>query len=98
MSALNNHVILSHIDTPARLLFWPVGQVILCILPIMFGIIIDQFLVGASMSVFVMIGLKFFNKRFGKGRFNAISYWYLPTSKRLIALGIPPSHVRLWIR
>ncbi len=98
MSDLNNHVILSHIDTPARLLFWPVGQVALCIVPVFFGVIIEQFLVGAGMCVLVMIGLKIFNKKFGKGRFNAISYWYLPTSRRLINMRIPPSHVRLWVR
>ncbi len=96
MSELNNHVILSHIDSPARILFWPVGQFAICVIPLCLGMVLDYFIIGVSMSVAVMLGFKVFNKMFGKNRFQAITYWYLPTSKRLRGMKIPPSHVRVW--
>ena len=96
MSELNNHVILSHIDSPARILFWPVGQFAICSVPICLGMVLDYFILGLGMGVIVMFGFKIFNKRFGKKRFQAITYWYLPTSKRLNGMRIPPSHVRVW--
>lgn len=98
MASLNNHVILSHIDKPVRILFWPVRQFFVCTLPLGIGMTVDHLSIGAVMSFLVIVTFKIFNKRFGKGRFSAISYWYLPTSKRLENLGIPPSHVRFWCK
>ena len=98
MVTLNNHVILSHIDSPVRILFWPAGQFFACTIPLAVGMTVNHFVIGAAMSVLVIISFKFFNKRFGKSRFHAISYWYLPTPQRLVKLRIPPSHVRLWVK
>lgn len=98
MSELNNHVILSHIDSPARILFWPVEEFAICVVPLCLGMVLDYLTVGGIMSVIVMIGFRVFNKRFGKKRFQAITYWYLPTSRRLKSLRISPSHVRIWGR
>ena len=98
MYELNNHVILSHIDSPARILFWAVGQFVICVIPLCLGMVFDYFIIGVSMSIAVMLGFKIFNKTFGRKRFQAIAYWYLPTSERLRNMRIPPSHVRMWGR
>jgi type IV conjugative transfer system protein TraL len=98
MTQLNNHVILGHIDKPVRILFWPAGQFFMCILPLLAGFVLDHALAGLLMFLITALFFKMFNKRFGKGQFQAVLYWYLPTSKRLVRLGIPPSHVRIWLR
>ena len=98
MSPLNNHVILSHIDSPVRILFWPASQFFACTIPLAIGMTIDHLIIGLVMSLLVIIFFKVFNKTFGKVRFRAITYWYLPTPSRMVKLGVPPSHIRVWYR
>lgn len=98
MTQINNHVILSHIDTPIRILFWPASHVAICTIPIGIGMVVDNLMIGFCMSFVTVYCLKKINKIFGRGRLRSILYWHLPTSKNLIAKGLPPSYVRYWIR
>ncbi len=98
MYQINNHVILSHIDSPARILIWPANQVLTCSVPFAMGMITEQITAGVVLSIIASFAFKYFNKRFGRGKLRSILYWYLPTAKRLIKNGVPPSHVRYWIR
>lgn len=98
MSEINDHVILGHIDTPARILFWPANQVAACAIPLGLGMATDNILAGLIVSCIVVNGFKYFNKRFGKGRLRSMMYWRLPTSDKLIRSGLPPSHTRYWFR
>ena len=95
---INNHVILNHIDKPSRFLFWSVDQVIVCLCPFFAGMIIDHIVLGIVFSVIASVGFKIFKKKFGKSKVRSILYWHLPTSERLVNKGLPPSHVRLWIK
>lgn len=98
MSQINSHVILSHIDAPARILIWPANQVLVCSLPFALGMITEHVLVGVGLSVVTAFLFKIFQKRFGKGKIRSMLYWYLPTSSKLVKQGIPPSYVRFWIK
>jgi conjugal transfer pilus assembly protein TraL len=98
MSQINSHVILSHIDAPARILIWPADQVLVCSLPFAFGMITEHVFVGIGLSVVTAFLFKIFQKRFGKGKIRSMLYWYLPTSSKLIKQGVPPSYVRFWLR
>ena len=98
MSQINSHVILSHIDAPARILIWPANQVLVCSLPFAFGMITEHVFVGIGLSVVTAFLFKIFQKRFGKGKIRSMLYWYLPTSSKLVKQGIPPSYVRFWLR
>ena len=98
MSEINSHVILSCIDTPARILIWPANQVLVCLLPFALGMITEHVLVGVVMSFISVTLFRLFQNRFGKGKLRSILYWYLPTSSRLVRKGLPPSYVRFWIR
>ena len=78
-----------------------------CTLPIFLGMAMDACCVhrdaGIAMSIVAMVlfkthCVKLFGKYFGNRGFATILYWYFPTSNRLMKLGIPPSHVRIWNR
>lgn len=97
-SQINNHVILSHIDAPARILIWPANQVLVCSIPFALGMVTEHVVVGIGLSVVTAFLFKIFQKRFGKGKVRAMLYWYFPTSSKLVKKGIPPSYVRWWIR
>ncbi len=98
MSQINSHVILSHIDSPARILIWPANQVLACSLPFAFGMVTEHVAVGVAISFITAFLFKIFQKRFGKGRIRAVLYWHLPTSAKLVRQGVPPSYVRFWIK
>jgi type IV conjugative transfer system protein TraL len=95
---LNNHIILSHIDKPMRILFWPANQFFACTVPLAVGMTSDHMVVGVLLSLLITIGFRIFNRQFGRGKFRSIVYWYFPTPSRITKMGVPPSHVRYWIK
>jgi type IV conjugative transfer system protein TraL len=98
MDSINSHVILSHIDTPARILFWPASHFFVCTVPLGVGMATDHLVIGLFMAFLCVSFFQQFNKRFGKGRFRSIIYWYLPTSSKIVKMGVPPSYVRYFVR
>jgi type IV conjugative transfer system protein TraL len=98
MSQINSHVILSHIDSQARILIWPANQVLICSIPFALGMITEHIIAGMGLSFVSVFLFKIFQKRFGKGKIRSMLYWHLPTSPRLVKQGIPPSYVRFWLR
>ena len=95
LEKINNHVILNHIDKPARLLLWSVDQVIVCICPCAIGMITEHIGLGIVFSIIASIGFEVFKKKFGNSKIRSILYWNFPTSERLVKKGLPPSHVRV---
>jgi type IV conjugative transfer system protein TraL len=98
MDQINDHVILSHIDTPMRILFWPANQFFACSIPFALGMTTDHLILGLFMSFLAISFFRLFNKKFGKSRFRSIVYWYLPTSSKVTKMGVPPSHIRYFVR
>jgi type IV conjugative transfer system protein TraL len=97
-TSINSHVILSHIDAPARILFWPAHQFFTCAIPFGVGMATDHLVAGLIVAFLCICFFQKFDTRFGNGRFRSIVYWYLPTSSKIVKLGVPPSHVRYWVR
>jgi len=98
MSEINSHVILSHIDAPARILIWPASQVLVCSLPLALGMITEHIFAGIAMSAVATFLFNLFQKRFGKGKIRSMLYWHFPTPANLVKQGLPPSYVRFWLR
>ena len=96
MQTLNNHIILSHIDAPIRILFWPANQFFACAVPLAVGMTADRLALGAIVSLLIIAFFKTFNKRFGKGKFRSIMYWNFPTPSRVVKMGVPPSCIKYW--
>lgn len=90
-----NHVILNHIDAPARILFWSATEFTFCFVPIIFGLFIGQIGIGLCLSILSIICFKSFKKRFGRGKMAAILHWYFPSFNKN---RIPSSHIRLFIK
>ncbi len=95
---INSHVILSHIDSPARILIWPANQVLMCSVPFAFGMVTEHLGIGVGMSIIAAFSWKILHKKFGKGKMRALLYWNLPTASRLIKQGVPPSYIRFWVK
>lgn len=90
--SLTRHVILNHVDTPLKILFWTVPELLMLITPSFIGLIIDQLTLGLLSSVIYVWGSKKYQRHFGKGQFQAVKYWFFPRDRRFKTL--PPSFIR----
>lgn len=93
--SMTRHVILNYVDTPLKILLWTVDEILMLIGPAFLGLIIDQFILGMLISVVYFWGYKRYQRKFGKGQFQAVRYWYLPTSRSFKWL--PPSYVQEYL-
>jgi type IV conjugative transfer system protein TraL len=91
----DRHVILNSVDSPLRILFWTKGQILLFIVPFFGGMLMDYLLVGCSLSVLNAWVCKQYKRRFGKGQYQAVLYWYFPPSSKLKAF--PPSYIDTYL-
>lgn len=90
--AMNRHVILNHIDTPLKILFWTKGEIVLFMGPFLGGLLMDSLVVGMGVSFLNAWLVSQYKKRFGRGQCQAVMYWYLPHPPRL--RGLPHSYRR----
>lgn len=93
--SIKNHIILNHIDEPIKILFWTKGELCLFFLPFMWGVLSDEFVLGLIISGFNSWVISFYKKTFGKGKLQAVMYWFLPHNPRLKSL--PPSFIRFYL-
>ena len=89
------HVILNHIDTPLKILFWTKGDLLLFLGPFFGGMIIDELFAGIVLSLLNMWVAAKYKRRFGKGKLEAVMYWYLPHNRSLKTT--PPSFIREYL-
>jgi type IV conjugative transfer system protein TraL len=91
----SEHVILSNLDQPVRFIFWTKGELLLILGPFLFGLFTDQFILGTVFALISFSGIRFYKKRFGKGKLEAVRYWYLPRTRQLKAF--PPTYLRRFL-
>lgn len=94
--SIQRHVILSHVDTPLRIVFWTKAEAALILLPLLIGGALGYFLIGAVMSGVHLYGMRFYKKHFGKGKLRAVLYWFFPHSKSRYP-ALPPSYIRHYL-
>lgn len=92
--SVNRHVILNHLDSPLKILMWTTGEIALYITPLFIGLCCDQLTVGLGVSFLNVWLNKQYKKRFGKGQFQAVMYWFFPTNN---LKKLPPSHIREYL-
>ena len=92
---MKRHIVLNHIDTPLKILFWTTGELLMLIVPCFVGLIINQVVLGLTISVFSFWLSKKYQQHFGKGQFQAVKYWFLPQDRRFKSL--MPSCAREYI-
>lgn len=93
--SMKRHVILNHVDTPLKILFWTVPELLMLIVPCFVGLILDQLTLGLFVSAFYYWGSKKYQRTIGKGQLQALLYWYFPANSRHKTL--PPSYVREYL-
>lgn len=84
----SRHVILNHLDSPLKILFWTKGELLLILGPFFAGVFLDLFSLGIVFSGLNYWGIKEYKQRFGKGQLQAVMYWYLPLTKKLKGLTV----------
>ena len=88
------HIILNHLDAPTRIFVFKKSEILGYLgLPVA-GMLLDHFLLGLMMSILFGIANRFYKKKFGRGRFESLIYWFLPRST--LNQRFPPSCVRSW--
>lgn len=70
------HIVLNHIDSPLKILFWTRGELMTFLIPFFGGLLLDAFLMGSVTAM----GASWVRARgrddLGKGRFQAVCYFY----------------------
>jgi type IV conjugative transfer system protein TraL len=93
--SLKSHIILNHVDTPLRILFWSKGELLAFLCPLVGGLLFEEMLAGFAITALNLWFRRQYKKRFGKGQLQAVLYWYLLSPRKLAA--IPPSYIRLYV-
>jgi type IV conjugative transfer system protein TraL len=93
--SMNRHVILNYVDTPLKILFWTVPELLMLIMPCFIGLLISQLTAGLLTSLFYFWLTKVYQRHFGKGQLHAVMYWLLPANKRFKQL--PHSFIREYV-
>ena len=91
----NRHVILNHVDSPLKYIFWTKGEICLFLIPGFIGLFFDQLTLGLVISGLNVFLNREYKKRFGKGQLQAVKYWFFPSEKAFKKL--PPSHIREYL-
>lgn len=95
MSAAHRHVILGHLDSPLKILFWTKGEILMVLGPFFVSVVLDSFLLGVGACLINVSLIKTYKKRFGEGQLVAVLYWYLPPTARV--KGLPVSYVQEYV-
>ena len=92
---MKGHIILNYVDTPLKILFWTMPEILMLIAPLFIGLIINQLTLALIISIFNFWANKKYQQHFGKGQFCAVKYWFLPHDRRFKTL--PPSFIREYV-
>ena len=92
---MKRHVILNHVDTPLKILFWTIPELLMLMVPSFIGLMINQLILGLTISILNFWANKKYQQHFGKGQFQAVRYWFFPADRRFKSL--PPSFIREYI-
>ena len=95
MSAAHRHVILSHLNSPLKILFWTKGEILMVLGPFFVSVVLDTFLLGLAACLINITLIKTYKKRFGEGLLVGVMYWYFPPTAKL--KGLPRSCVREYL-
>jgi type IV conjugative transfer system protein TraL len=92
----NNHVILNHLDAPARILFWPISEFMSAVAPLVLLVIVGHPALGVVVGGAVALCIRRFKRSFGKGVLEGFLYWHSVHNKSLYPV-TPPSFIREYI-
>jgi type IV conjugative transfer system protein TraL len=91
-----NHVLLNHLDKPARFLFFTLDEFVCLGVPTFTGMVMQWLTTGFLAGLCFYFGLRALKKQFPYGSLRKILYWYLPNGHKAFRIKIP-SDIREWV-
>ena len=92
----SEHVILNYLDTPTRILFWPVSEFMMVVMPVLVLIMLGHPILALMLGGLFVWGIRFFKRSFGPGMLEGVLYWYF-VHNRLKYPVTTPSYIREFI-
>ena len=93
MSDVTSNNILQCLDSPMKILFWTVDEMVAISMPVMLGLALDWFFAGMVLSIAGFSLLRKFKNSIGEGgTLQQGLYWLLPTKGKL-----PKSSIREYL-
>lgn len=92
----SEHVILSHQDTPMRILIWPASEFMAVVAPVLLLLMMGHPIVALLLSGLVLWGIRVFKQSFGLGMLEGVLYRYFIHCRSKYRV-TPPSYRREFI-
>jgi len=92
MSSENNFWIPRNLDAGKLLFVWEADSAFIFIFFLIMGGLLNMFLLGAALAVFISKGYQYLKEEGGRGLILKILYWYTPSDLWLTKRN--PSHIR----
>jgi len=91
----SKHKILKYLDQPNKTLFWTNDEILIFLMPCLFGVWMGNLIVGVFIGSILQIFYKKLIAKFGAGAIATAQYWYLYQVNALKCT--PPSYKREFI-
>jgi type IV conjugative transfer system protein TraL len=92
----SEHVILNYLDTPARILFWPVSEFVTVLIPTFILIMMGHPILALILGGLFAWGIRLFKRSFGSGMLEGVMYWHFVHNRPKYPI-TPPSYIREFI-
>ena len=89
----SEHVILNYLDTPPRILMWPVSEFMMVVAPVLIVLMMGHPIIALVLGVLFIWGIRWFKRSFGSGMLEGVLYWYLIHNRSKFRI-TPPSFIR----
>ncbi|MBN9343767.1 MAG: type IV conjugative transfer system protein TraL [Caedibacter sp. 38-128] len=96
MRERGKHLLLHHLDSPARWLIFTKDEAAALLIPTLIGLGTSHQGSGLLVGLAFCWALRKLRKMAGQGALKHLMYWYLPHNKAKLPL-TPPSHIREWV-
>ena len=91
-----NHILLNHLDKPARFLFFTMDECFCLAAPTFGGMVLQWVTTGFLSGLILYSLIRALKKQFPYTNLRKIFYWYLPNGDRAFKIAIP-SYIQEWV-
>ena len=88
--------ILNYLDTPTRILFWPVSEFMMVVMPVLMLIMLGHPFLALMLGGSFIWGIRLFKRSFGVGMLEGFLYRYFVHNRTKYPI-TPPSYIREFI-
>ena len=96
MKDLSAFIIPRTLDLPEKILFFTINEIVLIMLPTIFGILANHTIKGLIIGILMLFLSKKLKPTNNGYNINHLCYWYLPDWLFKTTI-LPPSHIRIFL-